>query len=217
MITVVVLGLSCSPGPADDPVAPPSPETGPGTDADAGADPEEAEGADDPEEPLPEDEAAPEPIGSAGNGPRVSDGYPRWGGGVARLADVRLIAHPSLDRLVLEFDGALPSWRVQPTTGPLVEVPGRTEVELAGDSVLEVRLVPATSIDRDAAEPMSAYEGPGHVPSVGGVVEEAVLTTDASDILVWGIGVTGAPSFSVGTLEGPDRLVIDVLHGTGPP
>lgn len=213
----MVLSLSCSPGPADDPVAPPSPGTDRGTEADADSDPGEAEESDQPEEPLPEDEAAPEPIGSAGSGRRASDGYPRWGDDLARLADVRLIAHPSLDRLVLEFDGALPSWQVQPTTGPLVEVPGRTEVELAGDSVLEVSLVPATSIDRDAAEPMSAYEGPGHISSVGGVVEEAVLTTDASDILVWGIGVTGAPSFSVGTLEGPDRLVIDVLHGTGPP
>jgi hypothetical protein len=188
-----------------EPEADPQPEPEPGTSALRPP----ADGTDR----LPDGEADPRPVGPAGPREQVSGDFPRWSGDVSRLSDARLITLESLDRLVLEFDGDLPSWRVRVTTGPLVEQPGRFEIDLEGDAVLEIRLVPATSLDRDAAEPMAAYEGPSHLVAGGQGVQEALLTADSSDILEWGVGVPASPAFAVGTLESPDRLVIDVLHG----
>lgn len=224
VVTAALLALGgCSSDTADGPAAPTS------VDGDAGADPDSDPDADpeaDPPptalsppaeraEPLPEDETDPRGVGTPSGAAQASGDFPRWAGDPLQLEDARLIALGTLDRLVLEFDGPLPSWQVVTGTGPLLEQPGRSEVQLAGDSRLEIRLVPVTSIDRDAGEPMASYEGPSHLVSEGDAIREAVLTGDSSDILVWGVGVAGTPSFAVGTLEDPDRLVIDVFDTAG--
>lgn len=166
-------------------------------------------------EQVPEDEIDPVPVGPVGGDEQISEDFPRWSGDPIRLVDVRLIALGDLDRLVLEFDGQVPSWQVLAGTGPLIEQPGRSEIHLEGEAHLEIRLVPATSVARDADEPMAAYEGPAHLTSGGGAVLESLLTGDSSDILVWGVGVAGTPSFAVGMLEDPARLVVDVLREAG--
>lgn len=214
LVAVVLALAGCSSATDDVPASPPTAEAEGAVDPDT----ESVPGPDvlsPPAEraaPLPEDELDPAPVGPAGAAEQASDDFPRWQGEPLQLVDARLISHEILDRLVLEFDGDLPSWQVLIQTGPLTEQPGRSEVHLAGDVVLEVRLVPATSIDRDAAEPMASYEGPSHLVARGAPVREALLTGDSSDILVWGIGVAGSPSYAVGTLGDPDRLVIDVFR-----
>jgi hypothetical protein len=164
-------------------------------------------------EPVPEDETDPVPVGPVGASEQASEDFPRWSGDPIGLVDVRLIALGDLDRLVLEFDGQVPSWQVRDGTGPLIEQPGRSEIQLDGGAHLEIRLVPATSVARDADEPMAAYEGPSHLAAGGEAILEALLIGDSSDILVWGVGVAGTPSFAVGVLEDPARLVVDVLRG----
>ncbi len=187
-----------------------------GVDAESDTTPEQRPAdADDDEEPPAPEEIDPAPVGPVGTLERASEDFPRWGGGPVHLADARLFELDGVDRLVLEFDGELPSWQVRPITGPLLEQPGRSEVELEGDRVLEVRLVPATSIDRGADEPMASYDGPEYLTSDSGGIREALVIADASDILSWAVGIEGTSTVAVGVLEDPDRLVLDVSVGDG--
>lgn len=186
-----------------DPVQPGEPTTPEG----------EASDSPDPEDPVPQDETVAGPIGTLSRSGRQSDDYPRWGGETVQLVDARLIELPGIDRLVLEFDGPVPSWRIRPVTGPIRERPGRHEIELAGDAHLEVGLVPAASIDRDAAEPTAAYRGPSVLDSAAPGLLEAALTGDRSDQLTWVLGTAGEPDVAVGELEDPSRVVIDVPAG----
>jgi hypothetical protein len=160
---------------------------------------------------LPPEETDPQPVGALSRAPRESDDYPRWGGDPVQIVDARLLELPGIDRFVLEFDGPVPSWQVRLVEGPILEQPGRAEIDLAGDSHLELRVVPATSIDRDAAEPMAAYQGPSLLDAPAPGLLEAALTGDRSDVLTWVLGMQGDPDVAVAALEDPSRIVVDVV------
>ena len=209
----LVLLLACAP--ADEP-APPAPDPPTGAPADPEAEEEVDPGLDPGVElTVPADELEPDPVGLAAPGPQQSEDYPRADEERARLADARLIALPGIDRFVLEFDGALPSWAIREVTPPILEHPGRTEVLLPGEGFLEVRTVPATTLDLDAADPTAAYEGPSHLDGDAPGVLEAVLTGDDGGLLVWTLGLDGQAAVAVATLEDPPRLVVDVLAPPG--
>lgn len=167
-----------------------------------------------PAEQVAPEEAEPAPVSSVGVRARQSDDYPRWEDDPVRLADVRLVELARLDRVVLEFDGPVPSWQVTPVEGPVLERPGRAVLDVRGTRFLEVRLVPATSIDRSAAEPA----GEGDLPTVldssdAAGIRVAALTGDAGDVVVFTLGLPRPRPFGVTTLEEPSRVVVDVLRG----
>ena len=163
------------------------------------------------EEVVPPGETDPQPMGVPSRTPGQSEDYPRWGGDTVQLIDARLLELPGVDRFVLEFDGPVPSWSARLVTGPILEQPGRAEIDLAGDSHLELRLVPASSIDRDAAEPTAAYRGPSLLDASAPGLVEAALTGDRSDVVTWVVGMEGEPDVAVAALEDPSRLVVDVV------
>ena len=160
---------------------------------------------------VPPQEFDPQPVGIASLAPRQSDDYPRHGDDTVLLIDARLLELPCIDRLVLEFDGPVPSWHVQLVEGPFLEQPGRAEIDLAGDSHVELRLLPATSLDHDAAEPTAAYGGPSLLEAAAPGLLEAALTGDRNDVLTWVVGMEGVPDVAVAALEDPPRVVIDVV------
>ena len=160
---------------------------------------------------VPPEETDPQPVGSPSRAARQSRDHPRWGGETVQLIDARLLELPGIDRFVLEFDGPVPSWQARRVTGPILEQPGRAEIDLAGDSHLELRLIPAASIDRGAAEPTAAYRGPSMLDAPGPGLLEAALTGDRSDVLTWVVGMEGQPDWAVAALEDPSRIVVDVV------
>lgn len=163
--------------------------------------------------PAPEDETGSAPVGPASRDARQSDDFPRWGqeDDASRLVAARLISLPGIDRLVLEFGGPMPSWQVRDAIPPILEQPGEEPVEMPGDSFVEARFVPATTLDRDAHDPTDAYDGPTYLDAQAPGLLEAVLTGDAGDLVVWTLAFEGEPDVAVEVLEDPDRLVIDVV------
>jgi hypothetical protein len=202
---------------AGDERTPPAPEQGqpatpePGADDEDDSEPGELLDAPGIEDLVLPEETDLQPVGVPSREPRESDDYPRWGGDTVQLVDARLLELPGIDRLVLEFDGPVPSWQARLVEGPILEQPGRHEIDLAGDSHLELRLVPATSIDRDAAEPMAAYQGPSLLDAPAPGLLEVALTGDRSGVLTWVLGMQGEPDLAVAALEDPSRVVVDVV------
>ena len=199
---------SAAPAPEQGQPAAPEPGADDGGDPDAGGSLLDAPGI---EDLVPPEETDLQPVGALSRAQRQSDDYPRWGGGTVQLVDARLLELPGIDRFVLEFDGPVPSWQARLVEGPILEQPGRAEIGLAGDSHLELRLVPATSIDRDAAEPTAAYPGPSLLDTAAPGLLEAALTGDRSDVLTWVVGMEGEPDVAVAALEDPSRIVVDVV------
>ena len=214
--SLLVALMACTP-PDDERTPPPAPEqnqpAAPEPDGDAEDDLEAGELLDAPgiEELVPPEETDLQPVGVASRAARRSGDYPRWGGEPVQLVDARLLELPGIDRLVLEFEGPVPSWQARLVDGPILEQPGRHEIDLAGDSHLELRLVPATSIDRDASEPTAAYPGPSLLDASAPGLLEAALTGDRSDVLTWVVGMEGEPDLAVAALEDPSRIVVDVV------
>ncbi len=195
-------------GPEQAQPAAPDPGAHDEVDPDPGGELLDAPGIEDPV--LPE-ETDPQPVGAPSRALRQSGDYPRWGDETVQLVDARLLELPGIDRFVLEFDGPVPSWQARLVEGPVLEQPGRAEIDLAGDSHLELRLVPASSIDRHAADPTAAYRGPSLLDAPAPGLMEAALTGDRSDVLIWVVGMEGEPDVAVAALGDPSRVVVDVV------
>ncbi|MBB5912633.1 hypothetical protein BJY24_001500 [Nocardia transvalensis] len=128
------------------------------------------------------------------------------------VANVRIGHHPGFDRVVYELGGAgSPGWRVQYTDRAVGDGSGKP-VDVAGQSVLEVRIL-GSSYPWDSG--VSQYEGPDpatdpSAPGIAGVYRTVVYEGTTQSF----IGVNGdRPAFSVDALENPARLVVDVATG----
>jgi hypothetical protein len=137
--------------------------------------------------------------------PPLSACLPLQGGTGARSAitDMRAGAHTGYDRLVLEFDGAVPTWSMTANGGMTFSGGGRGEpIELDGayGVRLDLRGVNWTS-DRYAH---------GTDLAVGyTVLREARVVGDFEGIVNIGIGLSRQVCPTVSVLTGPVRLVID--------
>jgi hypothetical protein len=134
-------------------------------------------------------------------------------GAISFIADVRSARHPSYDRVVFEFENAIPGYRVGWVARPItVDASGR-ETDIDGAYVLEVRLEPSSRVDLDQPGPngyRETYAGPRRVVSDTRNVTEVVEGTDFEAQAIWLVGFEKAPGkVSVMELTGPSRLVID--------
>lgn len=207
LVAIVLVG--CADGdPPSRPDPQTTPEPAPEDEADDEPVPSEASAG---EEPLRADEVVEDPIGTVSSATRQSPEFPRWGGPATRLADARVLSLPGLDRLVLEFDGAMPSWQVRRVSPPIREEPGGAEVDLRGSEYVEVRLAPASSVERGGDDPTAGLTSPTHLEGRPSALVEALLTGDASGLLTWSLGLAQGTDVAVGTLDDPPRLVIDVV------
>lgn len=123
------------------------------------------------------------------------------------LVDVRAASHEGFDRIVFEFDGGEPGFRVQyidEATGCGSGLP----VELEGTALLEVHMVPADA-HNEAGEPTFAEQelAPG-LPSI----LEAKQTCDFEADVTWVIGLAEEADFTAITQTDPFRIVVDVAH-----
>ncbi|HEX2040865.1 MAG TPA: hypothetical protein VHF47_14160, partial [Acidimicrobiales bacterium] len=127
------------------------------------------------------------------------------------LRDVRVAAHPGYDRVVFEFEDALPGYRVAIAEGPVHEDGSGDEVAVEGATVLEVRFDNAAGARIEGERVVEIYTGPERVRSSGtAVVTEAVDVGDFEGTVTWAVGVRGKAPVRVSTATSPHRLVVDV-------
>jgi len=117
-------------------------------------------------------------------------------------------------RVTFEFEDAPPGYRVAYTERPVTQDGSGAEVQVAGDSVLSVRMESATGARANGSNVVRTYTGPDRVGGpAGGVVVEAVATGDFEAVLNWAIGVRGHPAFRVTMAEAPARIVVELAPG----
>jgi peptidoglycan hydrolase-like protein with peptidoglycan-binding domain len=134
--------------------------------------------------------------------------------GTARLVDVRVGGHRTFDRVVFEFTGPRPGYRVRYVPQVFEDGSGNP-VHLEGRAFVEAVMHPAAAHD-DHGNPTF----PGPLPRIA---DTAALRdiADAGDFegqITWGIGVAARTPVQVRRLDHPARIAIDVAHtppGTG--
>jgi hypothetical protein len=136
------------------------------------------------------------------------------GAGLTVLVRVRAGRNKDFDRLVFDFDGPAPGFRVQ-YVDQLVEDGSGRPIPLRGRAVVEITLRPAAA-HRDDGSPTR----PGPLPDVTGFAafRQIAEAGDFEGVLTWGIGVAARTGLRVTTLSGPARVAVDVAHaepGTG--
>lgn len=125
------------------------------------------------------------------------------------VTDISVGHHEGFDRVVYELGGTgAPGWDVEYVDRAVQDGSG-TAIDVAGQSVLEVRITGSVYPFDSGVEP---YSGPDPViepsaPAVAGVYRTIVFEGVTQSF----IGVNGErPAFSVSTLSNPTRLVIDI-------
>jgi hypothetical protein len=124
---------------------------------------------------------------------------------VTQITDVRVGAHPGYDRIVFEFPGSgRPQLSVAVARPPFVgDASGKT-IAVAGDVFLSLKLFDASG--------SPTYKGPSSFSPGYPNLVALVNTGDYEGYVTWiaGLRGSGAPCFTVSTLSGPTRIVVDV-------
>jgi hypothetical protein len=127
------------------------------------------------------------------------------------LKDVRVAAQPGFDRVVFEFEDALPGYEVSRVEPPVHEDGSGDEVNVRGEELLQVRFDNAATARIEGEKVVPVYTGPEHVQGGGtDVVVEVVDAGDFEGTVRWVVGLKEARSVRVSTLASPHRLVVDV-------
>ncbi|MEU7631391.1 hypothetical protein AB0C34_15585 [Nocardia sp. NPDC049220] len=125
------------------------------------------------------------------------------------VTNIRLGHQPGFDRVVYELNGpGAPGWLVQYTDRAVQDGSGNL-IDVAGRSILEVRIL-GSAYPFDSA--VTPYSGPDPAtdpatPGIAGVYRTTVFEGATQSF----IGVQAdRPAFAVTTLSNPTRLVIDI-------
>jgi peptidoglycan hydrolase-like protein with peptidoglycan-binding domain len=131
----------------------------------------------------------------------------------ARFTAVRIGGHTTFDRVVLEFTGGSPGFRVEYVDQVLQDGSGEP-VPLRGRAFLQVSVSPASAFDDHG------HGTPPALPAVSGLaaLRDLAHAGDFEAVVSIGIGLAARTPFLVSRLGGPARIVIDIEHqppGTG--
>lgn len=130
----------------------------------------------------------------------------------AYLKDVRVAEHDGFDRIVFEFEDAVPGYEVAVTPRPVTEDGSGDTVAVEGVGLLQVRFENAAGARIEGDRVVEVYRGPQRVPGGGGaLVTEVVDTGDFEGVVTWVIGARETVTTArVSTLSDPYRVVVDV-------
>lgn len=124
------------------------------------------------------------------------------------LVDVRTGQHEGFDRVVFEFAGALPRYRVEYVSPPITACGSGLPVTIAGNAFLQVRLTPAAAHDEQGNVTFGTTElAPGLPP-----ILEVESSCDFEGEVTWVLGLSEEVDFNVFFLTNPHRVVVDVAH-----
>ncbi|MGW4635039.1 AMIN-like domain-containing (lipo)protein [Nocardia sp. NPDC004415] len=142
-----------------------------------------------------------------------TDSTPKSGpaspGAALTVTDIRIAHEAGFDRVVYTLGGSgTPGWKVAYTDSAVQDGSGRP-VEVAGESILEVRIL-GSAYPFDSVVP--PYDGPDPVtdpaaPAITGVYKSLVYEGVTQSFI--GIGA-GSPPFAVTALADPPRVVVDI-------
>lgn len=127
----------------------------------------------------------------------------------SQLVDVRVGEHEGYDRVVFEFDGAVPEYILSQASPPYVEDPSGLPIEVGGDAVWQLVMLGGTRVTPDYE---TSYDGP---VSFERDFEKLVHLVEAGDfeaVSTRYIGMTGESCARILALDDPTRLVIDIEH-----
>ncbi len=124
------------------------------------------------------------------------------------LVHVRTGEHEGYDRITFEFEGERPGYRVEYVQPPITQDPSDLPVEIAGNALLKIRLESAAAHDDSGTQTVDFSELTPGLPSL----VEAEQIGDFEGVVTWVLGLSGEVNFRVGTLTGPPRIYVDVLH-----
>jgi hypothetical protein len=133
----------------------------------------------------------------------------------ALVEAVGMSGHDSYDRIVFTFKNAVPGYTVGYVEKPIVEDGSGAKVDIAGDTVLSIRMEPASGFDLNTGEGVLVYKGPKRIAAVATgtkVVQELVRTGDFEAVLTWAAGLPDKVPFAVSAEDNPPRLVVDVKN-----
>jgi hypothetical protein len=129
---------------------------------------------------------------------------------VTQLVAVRAARQESADRVVFEFSGAVPGYRVAYSVKPVMGTSGK-EVPVGGSAALVVKMEQASGVDLTGPSMKETYTGPPRLQPTGTQqLVELARVEDFEGVLTWVLGVKSEVPFRVSTLSGPARLVIDL-------
>ena len=137
----------------------------------------------------------------------VNNGFPMQISSVVG-SDIRTGAHLCFERIVLELggEGETPGYQVAYEDDPIKLSPSDQTVEIAGEATLMLRVAAwMTTVEGDG------YQGPTELaPSNVEHVLELRMVENFEGMCAWAIGLDRERPFTVTTLTGPSRIVIDV-------
>lgn len=127
------------------------------------------------------------------------------------LRTVRAARNEGFDRVVFELDGPdVPGYTVEYVSRPTHACGSGNEVEIGGQALLRIALVPAQAHDDNGQPTVQERERKPGLP----VVREMQLTCDFEADVTWVLGLESANPLRVQELRAPARLVVDVRHGS---
>lgn len=127
----------------------------------------------------------------------------------SQLVDVRVGEHGGYDRVVFEFDGAVPEYILSQASPPYTEDPSGLPIEVAGDAAWQLVILGGTRVTPDYE---TTYDGPFDFERDFEKLVELVEAGDFEAVSTWYIGLSGESCARILTLDEPTRLVIDIEH-----
>ena len=144
-------------------------------------------------------------------GDKAGSNHPRVPADVPMLVAIRTGRHGGYDRVVVQFDHALPSWRIGYVTQMTDDARG-APVALAGRAFLRLVANPAWDHDQTRPPYPPTYTGPGVVTPRHPTLVQVRYLGEWEGYLTFGLGLSHRAGFRVQELHQPSRLVIDVAH-----
>jgi hypothetical protein len=131
---------------------------------------------------------------------------------VSLLTQVRTGTRPCADRVTFQFrDGSPPAYTVAYEPGPFTLGESGQPLTVQGSAFLVVRFPHASGVDLTSPDVTPTYTGPESIVPTGlAHVREVRRLEDFEAVLVWVIGVDGTQPFTVGVLDGPPRVYLDI-------
>ena len=131
------------------------------------------------------------------------------GSSMANVTDVRVGTQSGYDRFVIQFDGPVPAYSLTPQASAafMQDASGQT-LQLQGSSGIKVVVRGASGTDLSGRQ---TFAGSQDLKPGDPVIKEARQVGDFERTFTWGLGVTNPGCAKVTILNGPDRLVVDIL------
>jgi len=129
--------------------------------------------------------------------------------GPVMLTAVRAAVHEGADRIVFEFSGPLPGYKLEYIDRPVRQCGSGDVVELPGDAWLSVRFFPANAHTEEGHPSVAARD----LTYTARNLKRLKLICDFEAVVEWVAAVAHPLRYTVLELKAPDRLVIDIGKG----